>query len=189
MPSRALVYSTGYETSPQACPHRLSLRGSTPTIRRRRLDSPASYMRKKLTLLAFAVAIAALYAAFVAPSIARRRFEAGWSKVSVGMSRTEVVALLGKPLAVFQATPPQPATLDNWIIVAWLSHDLEEWAYGRRRLVAFEPTFPYVSLAFDRLFGPTPDDWVIYFSKDGRVVKRERPDAPAHSEASTAKTQ
>ncbi len=100
--------------------------------------------------------------------LARHRIETRWAQVQVGMSRDEVEALLGSPANVYAAGVPQSNSVVGSLLVAGMLDSLwEKWAYGRRRLFAFQPKFPFVGLALDGFLLPEPNDYVVYFSAEG----------------------
>ena len=99
-----------------------------------------------------------------------------WANVHVGMSKGEVKSLLGEPDDIYSAGSGQSNSLfgtmfDNWLFDSFL----EKWAYGNRRTFDFQRQFPYIVFAMDGLMTPEANDYVIYFSKDGKVVKKKYP--------------
>jgi len=120
----------------------------------------------------------ALLATVCTVSLLRQRgFEDRWAKVRNGMSKDEVRQVLGEPDAIYGAIAFQADTPGSTIFLILLfdSSTQERWAYGRRRLLAPQPTFPYFGLAFDGLIAPEDDDHVIYFFNDGSVAKKRFP--------------
>ncbi len=97
------------------------------------------------------------------------RFEKRWQSVQVGMSKEEVRAILGGPQNSYG--PGQGGFIANLLF----DTRLEKWAYGHRREFTFQKEFPFVTLALEALLFPKPDDHVLYFSRDAKVVKKVYP--------------
>ena len=134
-------------------------------------------VRLKVLLAAIGVVLAliALGVAFV--GISRHRFAERWQLVQMGMSRGQVESLLGTPANIYPSA--QSAESDSILGSIFLSYVLdlwyEKWAYGRRRLLATCPQFPFVGPALDGFLKPEDDDYVVYFSAHGKVVKKVQP--------------
>jgi hypothetical protein len=133
--------------------------------------------RKRLVLTTLAAA--ALLLTVCALALWRQRsFDDAWAKVHFGMSKDEVRWLVGDPDQIYAAQQLQADTKLRTIVANFLfDSTYERWAYGRRRFIASQPTFPYFSLAFDGFLGPDKQDHVIYFCDDGTVLKKRLPKA------------
>jgi hypothetical protein len=95
-------------------------------------------------------------------------FEDRWEKVCNGMSKEQVRQLLGEP--------DQSYAAEGGLFAGWIfDTSYEKWAYGRRRLIALQPTFPYVDIPWDGFMAPEKADHVVYFSKGGDVAKKRFP--------------
>jgi len=104
------------------------------------------------------------------------QFQENWEKVKEGMSKTQVQDLLGSPEEIYSSGAVQSnSLLDGLLVNSLLDSILERWAYGQRRLVTTSSAFPYVELVFDGVWGPEDDDYVIYFSPAGKVVRKVYP--------------
>ena len=132
--------------------------------------------RRKGILVVLAL-LAGLFIAWSASTWYRdRRLADGWSKIRTGMSKTEVELLLGSPQNVYFAHQVQSDSLIETLVENWLRDSFrEKWAYGRRRKWGFQPQFPYLALTLEGFMGPEGDDYVIYFSAGGKVVKKTYP--------------
>ena len=125
-------------------------------------------MQKRIVALAPVVLVATLALAFERWRYGRASFEDCWNRVQVGMSKAEVEALLGEPNSVYGP--------GNSLLLNWLFDDtLEKWAYGHRRSLTTQASFPYIGVPLDGLLNPEAQDHVVYFSKDGMVVKTVYP--------------
>ena len=134
------------------------------------------FKRHTWLLVAAAAVLAVLGVAWLIGAIAHWRFERHWAQVKPGMSKAEVQALLGTPADDYPAGAPQSGSiLGNILGDMILDSFSEKWAYGRRRLIAFQPQFPFVGLAFDGLLMPEDEDYVVYFSAQGKVLKKAHP--------------
>jgi hypothetical protein len=129
--------------------------------------------------LFFAALLAPVVLLLVLVSVAEyrhRTFEVRWAKVQFGMSKDEVRQLLGEPDQSYSPGSVQSDSLIASFIGNWLlDTSYERWAYGERRLFAFGPTFPYVNLAWDGLIFPENQDHVVYFTSEGKVLKKKYP--------------
>lgn len=92
------------------------------------------------------------------------------------MSKDEVRRILGAPNAIYPADSFKSDSVLGTIVANVLFGSTHErWAYGRRRLLAIEPTFPFVGPALDGFLEPKDEDHVIYFSNDGSVLRTKSP--------------
>jgi hypothetical protein len=92
------------------------------------------------------------------------------------MSKAEVEALLGTPASVYPAQTIQSDSILGGLVGNLIFDSyLERWAYGRRRGLTFERGFPFVRLALDGFLVPEDEDYVLYFSPIGKVVKNVHP--------------
>jgi hypothetical protein len=95
-------------------------------------------------------------------------FEDRWAKVRNGMFKEQVREILGEPDQTYAA---EGGLIGSWI----LDTSYEKWAYGRRRMITLQPTFPYFDLPWDGFMAPENADHVVYFSKSSDVVKKRFP--------------
>lgn len=129
---------------------------------------PVFFTLLMLTVLLFAVRAIA--------SMRDLRFEDRWTQVEVGMTKDDVQGLLGEPVQVYPAKKIDASSGKDGLMLALLFNvDHEEWAYGERRQLAAQPTFPFVTLASDGFLQPEHDDHVLIFSDDGRVIEKRYP--------------
>jgi hypothetical protein len=120
--------------------------------------------------------VALILTVFAVALFRQRGFEDRWAKVHSGMSKDEVRRVLGEPDQIYPVVKLQSDSMVGTIIDNLLFGSAQErWAYGRRRLLAPQPTFPYFGLALDGFIEPEDDDHVIYFFKDGSVSKKQFP--------------
>jgi hypothetical protein len=138
--------------------------------------------RKKLLYAALLAPLVLLLMLFSVGEYRRRTFDLRWAKVHPQMSKDEVRQLLGEPDNIYSAaTNSEPnATITDaivdWALVNWyFDASYEKWAYGNRRLLSFEPSFPYLALPFDGFMCPEKRDHVVYFTNDGKVLKSKYP--------------
>jgi hypothetical protein len=97
----------------------------------------------------------------------QRAFEQHWSAVRLGMSQDVVRELLGEPDSLYPAGIAKGNSFVDTLIGNLIFDSMrEKWAYGERRLLA---------LGFDAFLLPQNDDRVVYFSSDGKVVKKLYP--------------
>ncbi|HEV8070923.1 MAG TPA: hypothetical protein VGP76_24635 [Planctomycetaceae bacterium] len=95
-------------------------------------------------------------------------FEDRWAKVHNGMSKEQVRRILGEPDQTYAA---EGGLIGSLIF----DTSYEKWAYGRRRMIALQSTFPFVDIPWDGFMGPEHADHVVYFSKSGDVAKKRFP--------------
>jgi hypothetical protein len=138
--------------------------------------SPVILSRKRLFFAALLAPVVLLLVLVSLAEYRHRTFEVRWVKVQSGMSQDEVRQLLGEPVQSYSPGTAQSDSLIGGMIGNWLlDTSFEKWAYGERRLFGFGPTFPYVNLAWDGLIFPEDHDHVVYFTSDGKVLKKKYP--------------
>jgi hypothetical protein len=129
--------------------------------------------------LLFAPFLALLVLSFVLVSVSeyrRRTFDARWAKVHSDLSKDELRELLGEPDQIYSAAGGQSNSTIGSAVLDWVfDASYERWAYGERRMFTLEPSFPYLTLALDGLFGPLDRDHVVYFTSDGKVLRKSYP--------------
>lgn len=126
----------------------------------------ATFSRHKVLCLIIAIVVAVLSGVLLVQWYNACQFEKHWALVQPSMSKAEVQALLGPPQKIWGRGTTGWLTLNSY----------EEWAWGHRRLLTTYPSFPYIGPAiYDRRFGPEPDDHVISFSTDGKVIEKAYP--------------
>jgi|GEM_PF-4212927 len=132
-------------------------------------------MRKKpIIFTLFAAVIVGV--ALTAWQVFQPSFDDRWENVPTGMSKDQVEDILGNPNQIYPAGGVQSDSLVGTIVATWLLDSFHErWAYGHRRHLESSPTFPYVAVAMDGFMIPEDDDYVVYFSIDGKVIKKSRP--------------
>jgi len=98
------------------------------------------------------------------------KYAANWSGLKVGMSKQEVIDLLGispsrsEPIK-FQRSPGESPldTIVGTVIAGWLLDGwYERWHYGEFEM-------------FENLLVPSEEAFVVYFDSKGRVVRYRRP--------------
>jgi hypothetical protein len=133
-------------------------------------------IRRRHFLLATSTAAAVILTVCAVSVFHQRGFEDRWAKVHTGMSKDEVRQVLGAPDTIYAPVAFQADTPGGTIFLSLLvGSPQERWAYGHRRLLAPQPTFPYFGLAFDGFLEPEDDDHVIYFFNDSSVSKKRCP--------------
>ena len=98
------------------------------------------------------------------------QYQANWSKLRTGMSKEEVVCLLGESMSKSEPIKPEPnpdsSPLNDAIgtIFARTIFDswFERWHYGEFEM-------------FDNLLSPSDKAYVVYFGGSQRVVSFRRP--------------
>jgi len=141
-------------------------------------------IRRRHLLLAISTAVALILTVFAVALFRQRGFEDRWAKVHSGMSKDEVRQVLGEPDQIYPVEKLQTdSVVETFFFNILFETSQERWAYGRRRLLARQPTFPYFGRTFDGLFAPEDDDHVIYFFNDGSVSKKRFPyrDSGSHA--------
>jgi len=106
-----------------------------------------------------------LFAALLAPLVLwllcssaagyrQRTFAAAWARIHTGMSKDEVRQLLGEPDTIYVAgTTPSNSLIETVFTNFLFDSTFEKWAYGRRRLIAVAPTFPYIGPSYHMVVG------------------------------------
>jgi hypothetical protein len=132
--------------------------------------------RRRLLLAATGAVLVLLALSVGLPALCRHCLEREWAQVRLGMSKSEVESVLGTPANVYCAASLQTGSFVESLVTGWLFDSfLEKWAYGRRGLFEIQRAFPFISPAFDGFLAPEDDDYVLYFSAEGRVVKKVHP--------------
>lgn len=99
-----------------------------------------------------------------------------WANIHVGMSKEEVRCVLGSPDNIYPVGSVQSNSLVGTVFLNFMfDRFLEKWAYGNRSMIDFQYQFPYLCPAWDGFMEPEANDYVIYFSNDGKVVKKKYP--------------
>jgi hypothetical protein len=131
-----------------------------------------------LLLLLAGAALAVVFVRFRAP-----RFVRNWTTVQIGMSKEQVVCLLGQPGRKCEppkmethGKPSEPAS-GAAVGVASLFFELDEyweWEISRTNLegLSEEEKTKYL---FSLLFQPSDEAFVVYFDQDGKVSKCRPP--------------
>ena len=133
-------------------------------------------LRRKSTLIMLALAAAALGSFLVGSWLAEHSFDKCWSEVHPGMTKAEVKALLGPPQSVYQSAATKPGSLSSTLAAILVFDGLfEKWAYGERRLFVWQQQFPFVAAPLDGFMTPEDDDYVVFFSLDGKVAAQRHP--------------
>ena len=100
-----------------------------------------------------------------------------WDELELGMTKPEVTKLVGKPSSVAgpaetraQVDSPLEAIIGGLIVSSILGWDIsyERWEYGDFEL-------------FENILVPADTAFVVYFDRDGRVVKLRRPLSGAYA--------
>lgn len=91
------------------------------------------------------------------------------------MSREEVRRLIGAPDSEYGSALKQPTITSALFVSFVIDARYERWAYGHRRLLKTNSEFPWIVLALDGLLGPENDDYVVYFSDDGLLMRTAHP--------------
>lgn len=94
------------------------------------------------------------------------KYVTNWSKLEVGMTKPEVITLLGNPsmsLGPIESNPQPDQSFIEYmigdvIVKTLLDLWFERWHYGRFILT-------------DNTFGPSGNVYVVYFNEQGRVVR------------------
>jgi len=103
-------------------------------------------------------------------------FEARWESVKIGMSKADVEALLGTPQNVYPVQAVQSDSDLGTVVMGIIFESyVERWAYGRRRSLTLLREFPFVCPALDGFMMPEDEDYVLYFSPTGEVIKKVHP--------------
>jgi hypothetical protein len=133
-------------------------------------------IRKRYLFAALITALALSLLIYSAAGYRQRTFDAAWGRIHTGMSKAEVQSLLGEPDTIYAAGSTRSNSLIETVFTNFLfDSTFEKWAYGRRRLIAVAPTFPYIGPAPDGFIAPEDDDHVIYFTAGGTVLSKEYP--------------
>jgi hypothetical protein len=137
-------------------------------------------MTRRITIIVVLVLVLALILAVIRWH-SEGRIERRWARVQVGMSADEVRNLLGSPDDVYLAAQGQSGSIVGDLLGMWLFDSyLEKWAYGRRTLADRAPILSEIDFFRSEvdtgsMLAPKDNDYVIYFSADGKVVRKVHP--------------
>jgi hypothetical protein len=138
-------------------------------------ENPMAAIRKRSLFAALLMPLVLWLLVSCAAGYRQRAFDAAWARIHTGMSKDEVRQLLGEPDTIYAAGTPSNSLIETVFTNFLFDSTFEKWAYGRRRLIAVAPTFPYIGPALDGFIAPEVDDHVIYFTGGGTVLSREYP--------------